>query len=96
MQAHKPLKTCPVCKKEKGIRTFCRPQLQVQKVCNLCWRNATAADPKRAQNALANGTIPAPVLQRLILNKRDAMKAREKVRKSAAMKAYWAKKRVKN
>ena len=93
MQAHKPLKTCPQCSKEKGIRSFCRPQLQVRETCNLCWRNATAADPKRAQNAIAKGLIPAPVLRRLLLAKRDAVKAREKIRKSAAMKAYWAEKR---
>jgi hypothetical protein len=89
-------KSCPTCGKTKGLRYFCRPKLQIQKTCNDCWRKATAADPRRAQNALLNGTIPASILGRLTLAaeaKRKAKRAKtlKRLSKTASvrMKKYW-------
>ena len=99
MQGNKPRQTCPECGITKGIRSFCRPKLQVQKICNACWIKKRAATPKLLHNAVTSNQIHAALSGRLIraLNAtRAETLARESVRKSAAMKAYWAKKREKN
>lgn len=104
MQGNKPRQTCPECGITKGIRTFCRPKLQVQKVCNACWIKRKAATPKLLHNAITNNQIHATLSGRLMraLNAtRAETLARESVRKSDSMKAYWdeyrrAKKREKN
>ena len=96
MQGNKPRQTCPECGVTKGIRTFCRPKLQVQKVCNACWIKNKFKTPKALHNAVTNNKIHAALSGRL-MRALDATRAetlaRESVRKSAAMKAYWAKKR---
>jgi hypothetical protein len=71
----------------------------VQKACNACWIKKRAATPKLLHNAVTTGGIHAALSGRLMraLNAtRAETLARESIRKSAAMKAYWAKKREKN
>lgn len=83
-------KLCPLCGKTKHLRRFCRPKLQVQKICNACFALSLAQDltGKRLHHAVVNGLIHAVkayVIRALIDKRRESARKREAKRKSAQM-----------
>ena len=71
------------CGKNLPLRRFCRPKLQVQRTCNVCYRAMVTADTsgKALQKAVATHCIPPPIAARIAAYQRKRKEVNEKKRR---------------